>query len=115
MGPRRVGKTVIIHHAIQALLSEETDPKSICYLSVDNPIYNMLTLENFLHAYAHTSGVDIDKQQLYVFFDEFNICEIGRRNSRPLLTLAEVSRPSCLDQQQQRQTEKRRVRGGKIY
>ncbi len=70
MGPRRVGKTVMIHHAIQALLSEETDPKSICYLSVDNPIYNTLTLENFLHAYAHTSGVDIDKQQLYVFFDE---------------------------------------------
>lgn len=70
MGPRRVGKTVMIHHAVQSLLDEGIDPKSICYLSVDNPIYNTLTLEKFLAAYAHTAGVDLDKQQLYVFFDE---------------------------------------------
>src|ERR1019366_3627575 len=38
MGPRRVGKTVMIHHAIQALLDEGVLPKSICYLSVDHPI-----------------------------------------------------------------------------
>jgi uncharacterized protein len=70
MGPRRVGKTVMIHHAIQALLDNGINPKSICYLSVDNPIYNTLTLEKFLAAYAHTAGIDIDQQQVYVFFDE---------------------------------------------
>jgi predicted AAA+ superfamily ATPase len=34
MGPRRVGKTVMIHQAIQALLDEGSDPKSLCYFSV---------------------------------------------------------------------------------
>ena len=57
MGPRRVGKTVMIHHAIQALLDDGTPPRSICYLSVDNPIYNTLTLERFLASYAQAVGV----------------------------------------------------------
>ena len=70
MGPRRVGKTVMIHHAIQALLDDGVPPKTICYLSVDNPIYNTLTLERFLASYAQTTGVDLGKDSLYVFFDE---------------------------------------------
>ncbi len=48
MGPRRVGKTVMIHHAIQALLDEGASPKSLCYVSVDHPIYNGLSLEKLL-------------------------------------------------------------------
>src|SRR5690348_11453495 len=40
MGPRRVGKTVMVHHAIQRLLDDHVDPMRICYLSVDHPIYN---------------------------------------------------------------------------
>src|ERR1700690_2591614 len=40
MGPRRVGKTVMIHHAIQGLLDEGIEPKTLCYFSVDHPIYN---------------------------------------------------------------------------
>jgi len=52
MGPRRVGKTVMIHHAIQALLDEGVFPKSICYFSVDSPIYNTLGIDKFLHFYS---------------------------------------------------------------
>jgi hypothetical protein len=70
MGPRRVGKTVMIHHAIQALLKEGVNPKAICYLSVDNPIYNTLTLEKFLCSYALASGIDLDTESTFVFFDE---------------------------------------------
>lgn len=70
MGPRRVGKTVMIHHAIQTLLNDGIPPKSICYLSVDNPIYNTLTLEKFLFSYAQAAEIDLEKDQLYVFFDE---------------------------------------------
>src|ERR1017187_5058591 len=40
MGPRRVGKTVLIHHAIQALIDDGVPPHTICYISVDNPLYN---------------------------------------------------------------------------
>ncbi len=42
MGPRRVGKTVLIQHAIQRLLESGTDPHAICYLAVDHPLYTGL-------------------------------------------------------------------------
>lgn len=70
MGPRRVGKTVMIHHAIQELLNNGISPHAICYFSVDNPIYNMLSIDKFLAAYSAAVGVDIAKDQLYIFFDE---------------------------------------------
>jgi uncharacterized protein len=70
MGPRRVGKTVMIHHAIQALLDGGLPPKSICYLSVDHPIYNGLSLEKLLSYYGQSIGVDHTSEPIYVFFDE---------------------------------------------
>src|SRR5579859_1354088 len=70
MGPRRVGKTVMIHHAIRALLDEAVQPKSICYFSVDHPIYNGLRLEQLLDFYGRASGLDYKSEQIYVFFDE---------------------------------------------
>jgi hypothetical protein len=70
MGPRRVGKTVMIHHAVQALLREGVPPKSVCYLSVDHPLYNGLSLERLLEFYGQASGVDYKSQRVFVFFDE---------------------------------------------
>lgn len=70
MGPRRVGKTVMIHHAIRALINGGTKPKSICYLSVDSPIYNSLTLEKFLNSYAQAAEVDINSEPIFIFLDE---------------------------------------------
>jgi predicted AAA+ superfamily ATPase len=70
MGPRRVGKTVMIYHAIQALLSEGVLPQSICYFSVDHPIYNGLSIQKLLDYYSQASGVDYKTQQIYIFFDE---------------------------------------------
>ncbi len=70
MGPRRVGKTVMIHHAIQALLDGGVPPKSICYFSVDHPIYNGLSLEQLLSHYGQSSGTHYKSEKVYVFFDE---------------------------------------------
>ena len=70
MGPRRVGKTVMIYHAIKALLDSGVSPQSICYFSVDSPIYNELSLEKLLKYYVQAAGVDSRNDQLYVFFDE---------------------------------------------
>ena len=70
MGPRRVGKTVMIHHAIKALLESGVAPNKICYISVDHPIYNELSLEKLLKHYAQASGVNLKTDELYVFFDE---------------------------------------------
>lgn len=70
MGPRRVGKTVMIHHAIKALIDSGHPPTSICYFSVDHPIYNELSLEKLLKYYVQATGVNPKTDQLYVFFDE---------------------------------------------
>jgi predicted AAA+ superfamily ATPase len=70
MGPRRVGKTVMIHQAIQALLDDGVPPKLLCYFSVDHPIYNGLSLEKLIEYYGQATGVDYKSEQIYAFFDE---------------------------------------------
>jgi predicted AAA+ superfamily ATPase len=70
MGPRRVGKTVMIHHAVQRLLDAGTDPKRLLYISVDHPLYNGLALEEMLALYEGAVGIDLRKEPAHVFFDE---------------------------------------------
>lgn len=70
MGPRRVGKTVLIHHAIQALLDKGVPAASICYFSIDSPIYNGLGLEQLLDHYLSAQAQARRSDELYLFFDE---------------------------------------------
>ena len=69
MGPRRVGKTVLLHHAIDRLL-QTIPPRQIVYFSIDHPLYNSLGLEQLLEFFGETSGTDYKKTPTYVFFDE---------------------------------------------
>ena len=47
MGPRRVGKTVLLHHVIARLLrSGSYRPAEIGYLSLDQPLYSGLSVED---------------------------------------------------------------------
>lgn len=70
MGPRRVGKTVLVHHAIKQLIKDGVSPKKICYISVDHPLYNGLDLEKFIEAFGEATGIDYKEEECYVFFDE---------------------------------------------
>jgi predicted AAA+ superfamily ATPase len=70
MGPRRVGKTVLLHHAIQRLLDREIDPRRICYLSVDHPLYTGLHLQQLLDLFAEATGSDLSRDSAFVFLDE---------------------------------------------
>ena len=46
MGPRRVGKTVLLHHAIARLLAgSEYGPRDIGYISLDHPLYTRLSID----------------------------------------------------------------------
>ena len=44
MGPRRVGKTVLLHHTIDRLL-KTVSSRQVAYFSIDHPLYNSLSLE----------------------------------------------------------------------
>ena len=45
MGPRRVGKTVLLQHIIQKLLDTGIPARSVAYLSLDQPLYSNLSIE----------------------------------------------------------------------
>jgi len=69
MGPRRVGKTVMLFQAIGMMLKKGINPRKICYINVENPYFLNLPLER-LFAYARrASGVE-EHNGWFVFFDE---------------------------------------------
>jgi uncharacterized protein len=70
LGPRRVGKTVMMHHAVQRLLDQGIRPTRLCYISVDHPIYNGCGLEDLLGYFSDAIGGLLAEERAYVFFDE---------------------------------------------
>ena len=57
MGPRRVGKTVMLHHAVARLLvSGNHAPREIGYVSLDQPLYSRLSIEEIAEEVRQASG-----------------------------------------------------------
>jgi uncharacterized protein len=69
MGPRRVGKTVLLYHSVAGLLSQENNPLKIAFISIENPIYNNMGLEQLFSLSRKATG-QADPRDWYVFFDE---------------------------------------------
>ncbi len=71
MGPRRVGKTVMLFHTIEELIKQGVSPQKIIYLSIDTPIYNNTSLEELLQlARESLKQSDAPMEGYYVFYDE---------------------------------------------
>lgn len=71
MGPRRVGKTVMIFHTISRLIQEGVNPHKIIYISIDTPIYNNYSLEAlFYYAKEALKQDENCNEGYFVFFDE---------------------------------------------
>lgn len=69
MGPRRVGKTVMLHQLIKQLLEDGSPRNKVCYLSIDAPIYNNQGLEQ-LFALCRSAAGDDDPAGYTLIFDE---------------------------------------------
>ena len=69
MGPRRVGKTVILWQAVDALIREGIPPRSICYINVEVPLYNGLGIEQLIHLARKACESENDAPSFF-FFDE---------------------------------------------
>ena len=69
MGPRRIGKTVMVYHSVRTLLDSSVDPTAILYVSLETPIYTGLSLEGILGYFQELFSHKRDSV-LYVFFDE---------------------------------------------
>jgi len=69
MGPRRVGKTVLLHHTVQHLLDNGIPPCAVAFLSLDQPLYANLSIEEFA---GHLREADWSQgaEQAFLFLDE---------------------------------------------
>lgn len=71
MGPRRVGKTVMLLHLTEALIKAGADPRRICYVSVEHPIFNGLGLDELVQLAREAAGAAADDISGCTFlFDE---------------------------------------------
>lgn len=69
MGPRRVGKTVLLYHTIKRLILEGSDPRTILYVSLETPLYTGLSLEKILGLFQEQFSHGRE-HSLHIFFDE---------------------------------------------
>ena len=84
MGPRRVGKTVMLFHSIQQLLTENVNPQKIFFIGIDNPIYVHLSLEDILNLCKQSLNQD-NLNGCYVFFDEIQYLKDWERHLKVLV------------------------------
>lgn len=84
MGPRRVGKTVLIRQVIDQLIQDGARPEDTLYLSLDTPVYTGLGLEKILR--IHWSEEEIlDRRPRWVFFDEVQYLRDWERHLKSLV------------------------------
>ena len=85
MGPRRVGKTVMLYHTIQRLIDNGVSPRNIIYISVETPIYNKILLEQLFNLAKQALGKPDSKERFYVFFDEIQYLKDWEVNLKSLV------------------------------
>lgn len=84
MGPRRVGKTVMLFHSIEQLISENINPQKIFFIGIDNPIYVHLSLEDILSLCKQALNLN-NLNGCYVFFDEVQYLKDWERHLKILV------------------------------
>ena len=86
MGPRRVGKTVMMFHTIDQLIQEQVDPQKIFFIGIDNPIYINLSLQDILDLCISALKIN-GIEDCYVFFDEIQYLKDWERHLKVLVDL----------------------------
>ena len=90
MGPRRVGKTVMVYHTIRLLLDSGISSENVLYVSLETPIYTGLPLEKILSYFRELFNHDRNSG-LFVFFDEIQYLREWEVHLKSLVD----SFPSC--------------------
>ena len=84
MGPRRVGKTVMMFHTIDQLIQENINPQRIFFVGIDNPIYIHLSLQEILDLCKEAINAE-NLKGCYVFFDEIQYLKDWERHLKVLV------------------------------
>ncbi|MHC5352771.1 ATP-binding protein [Myroides sp. LJL115] len=84
MGPRRVGKTVMMFHTIDQLIKENINPQRIFFVGIDNPIYVNLSLQEILDLCKESVKAE-NLENCFVFFDEIQYLKDWERHLKVLV------------------------------
>ncbi len=84
LGPRRVGKTILIYHLIERLISRGVDPRRIGYLDVEHPILHYQSLDSLVAALDIGHPASAGKPR-FVFLDEIQYLRDWERHLKPLV------------------------------
>lgn len=84
MGPRRVGKTVMLHQTVVHLLDNNVPARSILYVSLDTPTYSGLGLDRLLTLFREVCGGG-QNDPAFVFFDEVQYLRDWERHLKSLV------------------------------
>lgn len=85
MGPRRVGKTVMIYHVIDRLINSGISPERIFYFSLDTPIYGNIGLEQLFNYGRQNRNLESDTEKFFVFFDEIQYLKDWEQHLKSLV------------------------------
>lgn len=69
LGPRRVGKTVMLHQTILSLLESGVPGSQILFVSLETPVYTDIPLARFVEIFTRRFGHE-SSAPLYLIFDE---------------------------------------------
>lgn len=85
MGPRRVGKTVMLRQLIDDVLKQKQfSSYNIFFISVDDPIYSNVSLEEFISLFHKKTQHNIKTKKL-VIFDEIQYLKDWERHLKVLI------------------------------
>lgn len=83
MGPRRVGKTVMLKQLIDTAISHNIEKTQIFFTSVDTPLYSDLRLDQFIDVLVTEGEFDTQKPGL-IIFDEIQYLKDWERHLKVL-------------------------------
>jgi len=81
LGPRRVGKTVMIKQLVHEAIASGIEPKNILYVSIDTPVYLGIPLEKFTSFMPSFSATE----RMVVIFDEIQYLGNWERHLKVLV------------------------------
>ena len=90
MGPRRVGKTVMMFHTINQLLADGVEAHKIFFAGIDNPIYIHRSLQDVVNLCLEAVKLN-SLDGCYVFFDEIQYLKDWERHLKVLVDAYPVS------------------------